>query len=303
MTDSDQMLAHAKHLVADLFRPDVLELDMLGDHELLWDGEPYRDSLDAVELARCVEEESGVAIRRGEEFRSGFTNIASVADSIYAHRDHPGRTGGPRTPAIALAAAGPIRMGEFARMARCAVSLILGFCATLGVRAAEDAVRADWPGDRLSYSIVQDAPIEWSTVEAGRRILTPESSVFTLPGCMSLRTVVEPATRRLTAESFFSRSAFDQELVRRELTDFDRFVLNRYPLVAHVGFVRFGLASSNGERARERYQAEEKLEWTAEMMHFAEALAAVDPAEAKTLRGFVGKSAGPDRTADDLKFR
>lgn len=300
--DQDRLRSQVKHLVADLFRPDVFEPDTIRDEEPPGDGESCIDAEDAVELALCVEEEFGVAVHCGEESNRVFTSIASMADFIHLQRAPVRRSAGARIPVVLPAPIVRIGPGGLAQIVRCAASLTLGLCAALGLPAASQPGWAEPVAERQSYTLRQDAPVEWVDRETVRPTLASGTGIFTRPANVLAPTVVELATRRLAAESLFSRRALDQELVRRELSDFDRFVLNRYPLVAHVGFVRFGLGSTNAERARERYQAEEKLARTDEMIRFAAALAAVDPAAARALRHFVWESAGPARTVDELKY-
>lgn len=82
--DQVLLLSQLKYLVADMFRLDILEPDKIADNEPLIGGSLCLDSLDALELAICVEEEFGIAIRSGEESHSVFTSIASLANFIHA---------------------------------------------------------------------------------------------------------------------------------------------------------------------------------------------------------------------------
>ena len=82
--DLNLLLSQLKHLVADLFRLDILEPDKISDDEPLFGNRLCLDSLDLLELALCVEEEFGVAICGGKESPRVFTNIASLADFICA---------------------------------------------------------------------------------------------------------------------------------------------------------------------------------------------------------------------------
>lgn len=83
--DQDLLLSQLKYLIVDMFRLDILEPDKIADDQPLIGGSLCLDSLDALELAICVEEEFGIAIRSGEESHSVFTSIASLADFIHAH--------------------------------------------------------------------------------------------------------------------------------------------------------------------------------------------------------------------------
>jgi acyl carrier protein len=82
--DQSLLLSQLKYLVADMFRLDILEPDKIADDEPLIGNSLCLDSLDVLELAICVEEEFGIAIRSGEESHSVFTSIASLADFIHA---------------------------------------------------------------------------------------------------------------------------------------------------------------------------------------------------------------------------
>jgi acyl carrier protein len=82
--DRDLLLKHLKHLIVDILRLDILEPNKITNDESLMDGNLCLDSLDALELAICVEEEFGVAICGGREPPRFFTSIASLADFICA---------------------------------------------------------------------------------------------------------------------------------------------------------------------------------------------------------------------------
>ena len=107
--DRGVLLSRLKHLLADLFRVDILDPDTLADDELLVGDSFCLDSLDVVELALCVEEEFGVAIRSGHEPHIPFTSIVSLADLIHDctrtdadRRQDPSRAK-PSVPAQAFA--------------------------------------------------------------------------------------------------------------------------------------------------------------------------------------------------------
>jgi acyl carrier protein len=82
--DQDLLLLRLKHRVAGLFRPDLLQPDRIGNDEVLMGGRLGLDSLDALELAICIEEEFGLALCGGEEWHRAFASIASLADFIHA---------------------------------------------------------------------------------------------------------------------------------------------------------------------------------------------------------------------------
>ena len=62
----------------------MLDPDKIADDKPLCGSGPELESLDALELAICVEEEFGIAIRNENDSRSAFINIASLAGFIRA---------------------------------------------------------------------------------------------------------------------------------------------------------------------------------------------------------------------------
>jgi len=85
--DQALLLSHLKRFMAEMFRIDILVTDSIADDEPLTGCTFDLDSLDMLELALCVEEEFGIAIRGEEESRIILGSIASLADFI------SGRTG------------------------------------------------------------------------------------------------------------------------------------------------------------------------------------------------------------------
>jgi acyl carrier protein len=80
--DPDQLRSQLKHLI-------VGELNLKGrDPEAIEDDAPLfgtglgLDSLDALQLAMSIEEKMGVRIPEGEEARSIFASVRSLADHI-----------------------------------------------------------------------------------------------------------------------------------------------------------------------------------------------------------------------------
>jgi acyl carrier protein len=82
--DRHSLRSQLKQLVADMFRMDIVEPEMIGDDEPLIGGILDPESLDALEFAICVEEQFGIAIARGDESDRVFATIASLADFIYS---------------------------------------------------------------------------------------------------------------------------------------------------------------------------------------------------------------------------
>ena len=106
----DLLPSRLKHLVADLFRPDISEPDTISDRAPLIGGNLGLDSLDAVELALCVEDEFGLALYTPEDSQRAFSSISSLAVFIHTHahtspaREHSReeiRTYGQSLPALA----------------------------------------------------------------------------------------------------------------------------------------------------------------------------------------------------------
>jgi acyl carrier protein len=82
--DQRTMLSQLKHLIADLFRPDILESDKIAGNDPLMSGD--LDSLDALELAICIEEKFGIEVCKREESRHAFASIAILAGFIHARK-------------------------------------------------------------------------------------------------------------------------------------------------------------------------------------------------------------------------
>lgn len=95
--DHDLLISRLKHLIVDLFRLSQSEPDEISDDEPLLGGSLGLDSLDALELALCIEEEFGVMMQSREESLHAFASVASLASFIQAHR--------PAAPAKAAKAA------------------------------------------------------------------------------------------------------------------------------------------------------------------------------------------------------
>jgi acyl carrier protein len=85
--DRDLLSSRLKHLVAEMFRLDLLEPEEISDHESLTGGDFDLDSLDTFELAMGIEEVFGVAIDSRVETHRAFASIASLANFIRA-RSH-----------------------------------------------------------------------------------------------------------------------------------------------------------------------------------------------------------------------
>jgi len=83
--DRVRLLSQLKRLVADMFRLDILTPDDIADDAPFVGGSLDLDSFDRLELALCVEETFGIAMRGDEESRIARGSIAGLADVIQAH--------------------------------------------------------------------------------------------------------------------------------------------------------------------------------------------------------------------------
>ena len=82
--DQDTLLSQLKHLIADMFRIDIIEPDKIADDEPLIGGSLGLNHLDALELAICIEERFGVKICTLEESHHAFGSVTILADFIHA---------------------------------------------------------------------------------------------------------------------------------------------------------------------------------------------------------------------------
>jgi len=82
--DDDPLPSRLKHRIVRLFRIDLDDPDSISDHAPLINGSLGLDSLDALELAMCIEEEFGVTILSQAESLRAFASIESLAGFIHA---------------------------------------------------------------------------------------------------------------------------------------------------------------------------------------------------------------------------
>ena len=152
-----------------------------------------------------------------------------------------------------------------------------------GLRADDTAVPAVRVQDRIvplfpAYSPEEHAKAEAEKAAATAKALDPELVV--LPEF----TVQEKMQRRLAEERLYQQGNYDKELIKRELSEFDRYFLNRFQLGLNLGFIRIGIGDSKENRAREKYLARKRLERDERLKHLASVVAFSDPTEAKELR-------------------
>ena len=89
-------------------------------------------------------------------------------------------------------------------------------------------------------------------------------------------TVIEKTMRRMERDSLYRKGAFDKELVRRELSEFDRCFLNRFT-IPFVGV-------SKETRARESYLARKNAEAQERYSRLNRMVARLDKDEAREFR-------------------
>ena len=89
-------------------------------------------------------------------------------------------------------------------------------------------------------------------------------------------TVIEKTMRRMEEDSLYRKGAFDKELVRRELSEFDRYFLNRFTL-PFVGVRK-------ETRARESYLAKKNAEAQERYSRLNRMVAMLDKDEAREFR-------------------
>ena len=136
------------------------------------------------------------------------------------------------------------------------------------------------PGQIKIRSLLPDySPAEHARAEAAKAAeaaraaaATNDPDVVILP----LLTVRERAVQRMEEEALYRQGAFDEELVKRELSAFDRYFLNRFTLPL------FGI--SKEARARAAYLERKNREFNTRVRDLARAVAAVDRDEAVALR-------------------
>ena len=90
-------------------------------------------------------------------------------------------------------------------------------------------------------------------------------------------TVIEKAMQKMEEDSLYRKGAYDQKLVRRELSAFDRYFLNRFTIPF--------LGVSKEARAREAHLARRNEELQDRLARLNRLVALLDPQEAREFRG------------------
>ena len=83
--ETDELTLQLKCLAAGLFRPDIANPGAIADNLPLFGGSLCLDSMDALELAICIEEEFGIAVHSSGEIQGPFASFASLAAFLSAH--------------------------------------------------------------------------------------------------------------------------------------------------------------------------------------------------------------------------
>lgn len=148
------------------------------------------------------------------------------------------------------------------------------FAPPLTATAAETtesaAIRTSIRSVLPDYSPAEHAKAE--TARAAAAAIASDPDVVVLPPM----TVQATTLRWMEEDSLYRRGAFDKELVKRELSTFDRYFLNRFTLPL------FGISKET--RARQAYLERKNREFHRRVSDLARAVQAIDPAEAAALR-------------------
>lgn len=102
--DSAWLRAHLKRRIADWFRLELAQPDLIPDDAPLIGGSLGLDSLDALDLAQRVEDEFHCPIPRHEDLQRALASIASLAAYVQAARNPVHAL--PPASSVVLAAAG-----------------------------------------------------------------------------------------------------------------------------------------------------------------------------------------------------
>jgi len=138
-------------------------------------------------------------------------------------------------------------------------------------RTTQDELRAKLPdySPEEHARAVAEKEAEEKAAAAARAAAEADPDLVILPPM----TVIEKTMRRMEEESLYRKGAFDKELVKRELSEFDRHFLNRFT-VPFVGI-------SKEARARETYLARKNAETQDRLSRLNRMVAMVDAAEAR----------------------
>jgi hypothetical protein len=142
-----------------------------------------------------------------------------------------------------------------------------------GVFAADEPVPIS---DEATQRILDKLPdYNHEEAEAARKAAEPpgpDEDVIVLPEM----TVIERQQQKMNEEDLYKKGLHDEQLVEKELSNFDREFLNRF----HLPFI----GMSKEERARQIYLDRKNREFSESVKRVAGTLAQTDPEEAKRLR-------------------
>lgn len=154
--------------------------------------------------------------------------------------------------------------------------LSLAFAATATLRGqsnAQDALRQRLP----DYSPVEHERLvaEDEARRANEEAARADPDMVLLPDM----TVMERALFEMEEDSLYRKGARDKELIKRELSAFDRYFLNRYTIPF--------LGVSNAARAREAYLQRKNAQFQDRMTRLASLVENLDPEEAREFRSML----------------
>lgn len=150
--------------------------------------------------------------------------------------------------------------------------------------AARQAVRAKLPAfsaEEHARATAEEAA-RMAARAAARAAAAADPDLVVLPPM----TVIEKAILRMNEDSLYRKGAYDKELIKRELSGFDRYFLNRYTLALPLPGFSIGISGSQtpAQRAREAYLERQNRLAKERINRMSRLVAAEDPAEARALR-------------------
>lgn len=153
--------------------------------------------------------------------------------------------------------------------------------------AAAPVVFADQTSPETKSKILGDTPAYDPAVHAAAEAQkAAEGEIAEEIMILPEMTVQEKSLKRMEDDTLFKKGAWDKELIKRELSEFDRYLLNRYTLKIGAGGISLGIAGaqSAADRAREEYAARKNRELKERADNFADVLKATDEKEAAELK-------------------
>lgn len=150
--------------------------------------------------------------------------------------------------------------------------------------APQQAVRAKLPNfsaEEHARAVVEEAD-RMAARAAAKAAAAADPDLVVLPPM----TVIEKAILRMNEDSLYRKGAHDKELVKRELSGFDRYFLNRYTLALPLPGISIGIGGSQSleMRAREAYLERQNRLAKERISRQARLLDTEDPKESRALR-------------------